>query len=211
MNPAFQRLSDAYRAKLFGLSSPRCQLRPVGDAAAWSTQDVVEHLLLTYRGSVAQVEKYLHRGSPTTRKAGWKQIAARTLVIHLRYFPRGQMAPEFVIPGRRGLPEMNGNQLASLLEEDLNRLDTELVRCEQAFGSHAFASHFRFGPLSARQWRRFHVVHGKLHLAQLTEIEKQIAWATHSQPARALSEEAEIPADGLRSQEDGIDRRHAEK
>jgi hypothetical protein len=211
VDPAFQRLLGAYRAKLSGLGSRDCQLRPVRDVAAWSTQDVVEHLVLTYRGSVAQVEKYLHRGAPTSRRAGWKQVAARTLVIDLRYFPRGQMAPEFVLPGQCGLPEMDGNALADLLEEELNLLDTELVRCEQVFGSRAFASHFRFGPLSAGRWRRFHIVHGKLHLAQLAEIEKQIARTTPSQRTDASSVKAEIPGDGLRSQEDRIDRRHAEK
>jgi hypothetical protein len=175
VDAAFQKMLNAYAIKLSGLSSEHCRLHPGGDAGEWSIQDVVEHLVLTYRGSVAQVEKYLHRGSPTTRNAAWKQVAARTLVIDIGYFPRGQSAPEFVLPGRCNLDGMNGSSLAALLESELNLLDVELGRCEQAFGRRAFASHFRFGPLSVARWRRFHVVHGRLHLTQIAEIENEIA------------------------------------
>ncbi len=175
MDAALRRLSDTYAVKLAALDQASCQIHPRGDAAAWSVQDVVEHLILTYRESVAQVEKYLRRGVPTTRKANWKQVAAKVLVIDMGVFPRGQPAPEFVCPGKCGLDCMDGDALAALLREELNRLDMELMRCGEAFHAKPFASHFRFGPLSAEQWRRFHVVHGRLHLAQITEIQKQIA------------------------------------
>jgi hypothetical protein len=176
---AFQRMSDAFRAKLAGRDSKLCQLHPHGDAAAWSMQEVVEHLLLTYRGTVAQVEKYRKRGLSTQKKADWKQTAARIVVVGLGHFPRGTPSPEFVFPGRSNLAPMDGDTLAALFNEELVRLDSELLRCQEEFGDRPFAPHFRLGPLSPRQWRRFHLVHGGHHLKQLARIEKQLEGEVH--------------------------------
>ena len=178
MNSRFQKMSDAFARKLAAKSAEQCQRHPPYDAVAWSMQEVVEHLVLTYRGTVLQTEKYRQRGSPSEKKGDWKQTSARLLVVGLGYFPRGAPAPEFVLPGRGGMPEMNGESLAALIDEELTRLDAQLDRCEQVFGSRPFAPHFRFGQLSARQWRRFHLVHGQHHLAQLGRIEKQIQLRT---------------------------------
>jgi Protein of unknown function (DUF1569) len=173
VHPAFQEMSDAFATKLAGKSGERCQIHPFG-TGAWSTQEVIEHLVLTYRGTVAQTEKYRQRGSPSERKAKWNQTAARILVVGLGRFPLGVPAPEFARPGQGGMPAMCGDALAALLQEELSRLDSQLVRCAQVFGKQAFAPHFRLGPLSAQQWRKFHLVHGWHHLAQVKRIEAQI-------------------------------------
>jgi Protein of unknown function (DUF1569) len=174
VDASFQKMSDAYAAKLAGMSREMCQMHPQGDASVWSLQDVVEHLVLTYRGSVAPMEKYLQRGLPTVRKADWKQLAARTVVVGLGRFPRGTPAPEFVCPGRSRFAAMEGVELGVLLNEELNRLDSQLLACERAFGARSFAPHFRLGPLSAKQWRKFHLVHGWHHLAQLERIKRKV-------------------------------------
>ena len=173
VHPAFHEMSNAFAAKLAGKSSERCQMHP-SESGAWSTQEVIEHLVLTYRGTLAQTGKYLQRGSPSERKAKWNQTAARILVVGLGRFPPGVPAPEFVRPGRGGMPAMYGDALAALLQEELSRLDLHLVRCAQVFGKRAFAPHFRLGPLSAQQWRKFHLVHGWHHLAQVNRIQAQI-------------------------------------
>jgi hypothetical protein len=174
VNAAFQQMSEAYVTKLAGRSGEACQMHPQSDAAAWSMQDVVEHLVLTYRASVTHLEKYLQRGSPTTRRADWKQFAARVIVVDLGRFPHGKPAPEAVRPGLCGIAAMDGKELGILFGEELRVLDEELVRCEKLFGARAFAPHFRFGPLSAKQWRKFHLVHGRHHLAQMERIDAHV-------------------------------------
>jgi len=167
-------MADAYARKLTAESIERCRTHPGGDAAVWSMQDVVEHLVLTYRGTVVHSEKYLQRGIPTRKRAGLGQAIARMFVVGLGRFPPGVKSPEFVLPGRSGMAATDGRALAALLYEELGRLDLQLTRCEAVFGDGRIAPHFRLGPLSAGEWRKFHVVHGWHHLRQLSRIEAQI-------------------------------------
>ena len=170
----FQELADAFRSRLHGLSSERCQIHPPGGDHAWSTHNVIEHLVLTYRNTIVQVEKYRRRGSASSRKPTLREIAQRTVVVAFGHFPRGVPAPEFVFPGKQAIPAMGGSTLAKVFEEELGRMDAELDACERLFRAQKFAAHFRLGPLSAQQWRKFHLVHGRHHLAQADRIERQI-------------------------------------
>ena len=45
-------------------------------------------------------------------------------------------------------------------------------QAEKAFGSTRCLSHFILGPLSAAQWRRFHLTHGAHHARQITAIRR---------------------------------------
>lgn len=184
MHSETQKLAEAFAGKLAGMSAERCQTHPGGEMAAWSIQDVVEHLVLTYRGTVAQTEKYRQRGTPSGKKAYLRQTVARITVVRFGHFPNRIPAPDFVLPGRAGLEPMNGDALALLFHEELSRMDAQLERCQQVFGARAFAGHFRLGPLSAQQWRKFHVVHGRHHLAQLNRIDAQISTAGEASPRR---------------------------
>lgn len=149
-------------------------MHPPGEDHAWSTHDVIEHLVLTYRGTVAQVEKYRRRGTVSSRKPKFREIAERTVVITFGHFPRGIPAPEFVSPGKHAILALSGEALANVFEQELERMDAELDACKHLFRAQKFAAHFRLGPLSAQQWRRFHLVHGRHHLAQLDRIQKKI-------------------------------------
>ncbi|HEX3470916.1 MAG TPA: DUF1569 domain-containing protein [Silvibacterium sp.] len=177
MDPAFEDLHKLYQKNLRGKDRDSCQLHPAhafrGDEAAWSTQDVIEHLVLTYRSTGALFDRYLARNSPTGSTRKWKHRALQFLVIRCGGFPRGVQAPEHARPGKADMPPMSGEELAACMRSELEKLDAKIGECQQAFEKRAFASHFIFGPLTADQWRRFHFVHGKHHLAQLKRIRKQ--------------------------------------
>jgi len=181
MNPAFENLHELYQKKLHGKDIAACQLRPArphrGQGAAWSTQDVVEHLVLTYRNTGALMDRYLERKSGTQRRPNLKHRALQLLVIRCGGFPRGVQAPEAVLPGKTDMPAMTGNELSAWMRSELEELDTKIEKCRQLFGKQPFAPHFVFGPLTTEQWRRFHFVHGRHHLAQLKRIRKQTAAA----------------------------------
>ena len=139
----------------------------------WSSQEVIEHLLLTYRSTGALFDRYLERNSPSGKQKQMKHRVLQFLVIRCGGFPRGASAPDHALPGRSGLPPMSGEELADLMQLELEAMDTKIEKCRQAFGRRALAAHFIFGPLTAEQWRRFHVVHGRHHLKQLARIRKQ--------------------------------------
>jgi hypothetical protein len=181
MHPAFEELHQLYRKSLTGKDCEFCQRRPARSLRArgkpWTTQDVVEHLLLTYRSTGAVFDRYLTRNSPSQKPRQMKHSFLQFLVIRCGGFPRGTHAPEHAHPGKMDLPPMTGEELAALMRSELEELDAKLEKCRQAFGKSPFASHFIFGPLTADQWRRFHFVHGRHHLAQLKRIRKQTAGA----------------------------------
>ncbi|HTD57092.1 MAG TPA: DUF1569 domain-containing protein [Silvibacterium sp.] len=177
MHPAFEDLHQRYRKSLAGKGRDACQLHPTralrGKEAAWSTQEVIEHLVLTYRDTGALLERYLARNSPSTRPVTARHHILQFLVIRCGGFPRGVSAPDAVCPGKSGMPPMSGEELCACMRSELEKLDAQIDACSKAFAKTSFAPHFIFGPLSADQWRRFHFVHGRHHLKQLSRIRRQ--------------------------------------
>jgi hypothetical protein len=51
---------------------------------------------------------------------------------------------------------------------NLKRMNTAIAAAEERWGSEGpIAMHFRLGPLTATQWRKFHYVHGHHHVLQI--------------------------------------------
>lgn len=177
MHPVFEDLHARYRKSLSGKDCDTCQLRPArslrGDGPAWTTQEVIEHLLLTYRSTGALFERYLERNSPSGKTRQMKHHVLQFLVVRCGGFPRGASAPDHALPGKSGMPPMSGEELCTCMRSELEEMDKKLEKCQQAFGSRPLAAHFVFGPLTADQWRRFHFVHGRHHLKQFARIRKQ--------------------------------------
>lgn len=170
MHPAFDSLHHAYIEVLAPLYAAQTQVHPDGDANCWSAQEVIEHLLLSYRSTSRGLEERLRKGRATQAPVTPQQEMMWQRYIGAGVFPKGQKAPDVVIPGQANLPVLSGAELASLLGTDLARMDSLIEQCAEKFGSQPMASHIAFGPLSADQWREFHCVHGRHHLAQMNRI-----------------------------------------
>ena len=71
-----------------------------------------------------------------------------------------------------------------------------LDACRRKFGMGKVAVHPWLGPLRVDQWRRFHVVHGFHHLAQLRSVIEQVAPALVPlrMPSKTLVKELQVPA-----------------
>jgi hypothetical protein len=177
MHAMLEDLHQRYQKKLAGKDCDTCQLHPArslrGKSGAWSTQDVIEHLLLTYRDTSALFDRYLERKTPSQRPRKTKHRILQFLVVRCGGFPRGVSAPENTCPGKSGMAPMSGEDLAACMRSELEKLDAKIDECVRIFEKRPFAPHFVFGPLTAGQWRRFHVVHGRHHLKQLARIRKQ--------------------------------------
>jgi hypothetical protein len=62
--------------------------------------------------------------------------------------------------------------LVARIHEALSCLDDRIKRARALFGGRPFASHIILGPLSASQWTRFHLVHGRHHIKQIRLIRR---------------------------------------
>ncbi|HCT61541.1 MULTISPECIES: DinB family protein [Acidobacterium] len=174
MHRELERVVERFLPVLQWLSASQCQQQLPRRVESWSVQQNVVHLVLTYRSTAQLLERCLAQGPPPSDRPALGQIAPRLLVIGLGIFPRGAKSPERVHPDRLTLPAKSGADLILLLREELARMDTLLAECEAKLGASALGSHFAFGPLTARQWRRFHTLHGYLHLHQVKSLLRAI-------------------------------------
>ena len=133
----------------------------------WSTAEILEHLNLTYLGTIKNMERRLAEGTPLTshRKTfDWSRIA----VTRLGLFPRGRKSPERVKPN--GTP---AQQVTAKILENLARMDDLIARCEFHFKPRKLiADHPILGPLTADEWRGFHCAHGFHHVKQIQRLRK---------------------------------------
>jgi len=75
-----------------------------------------------------------------------------------------------VTPGAEPDQSLDGTALASLLHAEMGTIDELLLPCEKRFGRQRLATHQVLGPLSASQWRKFHLVHARHHLKQIRQL-----------------------------------------
>lgn len=169
MHEVLERLRAELVVLLEDLDKDQTQWRPRERPEAWSIQQIVGHLNLTYATTFAVMEARLAKGGPTAARASLGQRAAQILVVGLGYMPKGRQAPGVVAPGAT-VYAVRGGELSGSVHEELARMDSALARCEGAFGSGRSVNHIVLGPMSVGQWRKFHLVHGRHHAKQIAAI-----------------------------------------
>jgi hypothetical protein len=136
----------------------------------WNAAQILEHLFLTYKGTNRGLEKCVEQGAPLGTSVTLKHRAATLLVVGLGYLPGGRTAPERATP--RGMPL---EEVRQAIGAELRKMATNLDDCERRFGARTkILDHPFLGPLTAREWRKFHLIHGRHHLRQLRERTEQI-------------------------------------
>jgi hypothetical protein len=51
-------------------------------------------------------------------------------------------------------------------------MDTILSRCEEKLGHEKLLDHPILGPLTAAEWKKFHMVHGLHHVKQIRKLQQ---------------------------------------
>jgi hypothetical protein len=161
MHPSTQQTLQAIERAVDGMAPDDWTRAPAGK---WSAGHVLEHLDLTFSGTVESMRRWLEKG-PRVSTASWRQRVGKWLIVHLGYFPRGFQAPEFVVP-RGGL----GETVLTNIRQHLGEMDEAIAACEQKLGPRTRFKHPRLGPLTAQQWRRFHLVHTRHHMKQVAAL-----------------------------------------
>ena len=163
MDAYLQRLQAAITSATLGMSIEDLRRHPEGK---WSTADVLEHLYLTYTGTVKGFERCLHEGKPLARTPMLKDRMRTFVVTGLGHLPEGRKAPERTQP--RG---MLADEVTREIGLRISAMDEVIAQCEARFGKRTrVLDHPVLGPLTARQWRKFHWVHGQHHLKQIRKL-----------------------------------------
>jgi hypothetical protein len=141
--------------------------RALGKASEgkWNAGQILEHLFLTYKNSNWGLEKCLAKGVPLATRSSLKHRVSTLLVVKFGYMPEGRKAPE------RALPQgMQPAEVRSAIFLEIQKMESGLADCERRFGAGTkIMDHPFLGPLTANEWRKFHLVHGRHHVAQIRE------------------------------------------
>ena len=177
MDCALEKLQQAVEDVMEELSNEDLSWHPPGK---WCAAEVLEHLYLTYTGTVMGMERVLAGGKPIVHPATLRQRCRTLVVVGLGYMPEGRKAPLMSVP--RGVP---AEKVRAEISARMVAMDGIIARCEASFGGRMkLLDHPILGPLSAPQWRKMHLVHGLHHLKQLRRLRQTREQEWNSDAAR---------------------------
>ena len=132
----------------------------------WSSANVLEHLSMAFSGTAKGMSRMLAAGKPDCRPSTAKDILLLLTVVKAGYFPPGRPAPAMVVP--KGI---SPQEAMRSIRENLVAVDAAIAQCEERFGGRIkLLTHPVLGPLTAREWRRFHFVHTRHHMKQIRRL-----------------------------------------
>lgn len=166
MDSYLERLQQAISSATRGMTREDLTRHAKGGRdGKWNPAEVLEHLYLTYTGTIKGLERCLQAGKPLASPITLKQRARITLVTGLGYFPRGRKAPERATP--KG---MSADKVMAEIGSKIAAMGELIAQCEARHGARTrVLDHPVLGPLTARQWRKFHWVHGRHHVKQISK------------------------------------------
>jgi hypothetical protein len=171
MDSLLEELKQALDTALDGMSSEQMSWHPEGK---WCAAEILEHLYLTYTGTIKGFERVIAGGTPIVSRPTMTHLVRQFVVLGMNYMPEGRKAPKTTLP--RGLSlEMVRAEFGTKIVV----MDGLITGCESRFGHHVkLLDHTILGPLTAAQWRRFHLIHGQHHVKQVLRLRK----ARHGYP-----------------------------
>jgi Protein of unknown function (DUF1569) len=165
MDSRLEKLKRALESAVKGRSSEQLNWHPPGK---WCAAEVLEHLYLTYTGTIKGFQKVMQAGKPLATQASITHHVRTFVVVGLGHMPTGRKAPAVAQP--RGLP---AEKVLNEVGTKLVAMDAILAESEARFGRQVhLLDHPILGPLTASQWRKFHLVHGRHHRKQLLRLRK---------------------------------------
>ena len=175
-----QRLQNAISSATAGMNAEKLALRPCADK--WCVAEILEHLYLTYTGTIKGFEKCLQAGKPLARVPTLQDRMRTMVVVKLGHMPKGRKAPQNAMP--RGLPP---ERVLAEVVEKIAAMDAIITEAESKFGSELrLLDHPILGPLQAKEWRKFHWVHGRHHLKQMQRLRSKLRASSHELRANRL-------------------------
>ena len=165
MNSHLEQLQQALEAAIAGMTDAEMNWHP---PEKWCAAEVLEHLYLTYTGTLKGFERVIQAGKPLASVPTLAQRCRSFLVLDFGYLPRGRTAPSNTRP--RGLP---AETVRAGIISKIAELDEIIARCERWGLRSKLLDHPILGPLNAGQWRRFHLIHGLHHVRQIQRLRQE--------------------------------------
>jgi len=163
VDPHLQKLQQEIASAVGGLTAEQLSWHPPGK---WCAAEVLEHLYLTYTGTVKGFERVAEAGKSLATASTWLQRGRTLVVVGFGYLPSGREAPPIARP--RGVPP---EQVLAGIGPKISEMDDLIRRCEETLGAgRRLLDHPILGPLTGAQWRKFHLVHGLHHVKQLRRL-----------------------------------------
>src|SRR5271155_5987097 len=176
MHPVLDRVVSQIENELRGFDAETTQLHPGEHVHEWSLQQVIEHLVLGYRGTCGAMEARLKKGRLSQKQdRTYLQWLLQLMILSFGRLPRGVPALKETTPTPDEFAKMDGRQLGECLRQEAEAMDLQFDRCRRKFGMERVAFHPWLGPLRVDQWRRFHAVHGVHHITQLRNVIARVA------------------------------------
>lgn len=147
-----------------GVSLVEAQVSPSTDTRRWSGQQVVEHLILSFRQSREELQKRLKIDRSPSRSASWVQWIIKVQVCVFHWMPEGVPTSYALRP--TGLEPQDGPTLAARFVEEAEMLNKALADARIVFGMRPCGYHPMYGPLRVEEWRVYHAVHCRHHMRQ---------------------------------------------
>lgn len=168
MSEYILRLQEAIASAMHGLSTDDLLQSSEGK---WSIAQVLEHLYLTYTGTVKGCERALASQNTLATPQTAKQRFQTLVVLNLGYYPQGIQAPTQVRP--KGIP---AEQVVTDIVRQISAMAESLTRCEERLGKrNKLFNHPVLGALTGEQWRKFHWIHGRHHVRQILALREKYA------------------------------------
>ena len=163
MDPHLTKLQQEIVEAVSGLTAEQLMLHPPDK---WCVAECLEHLYLTYTGTIKGFGRLLESGKPLASPSNWKGRAQALLVVRFGYLPSGREAPASARP--RGLSR---ETVVDGIAPKIAEMDAIMTECAAKFGARAkVLDHPLLGPFSISQWRKFHLVHGLHHVKQIHRL-----------------------------------------
>jgi hypothetical protein len=163
MDPRLDKLKQTLESAVEGMSSEQWRWHPPGK---WCAAEVLEHLYLTYTGTIRGFERVMTSGKPLGSRPSVRDRVKTLVVVGFGHMPAGVKAPAVAVP--KGLP---AEKVREEFGAKIVEMDAIIARCEERFGRRIHVlDHPILGPLTAQQWRKLHVVHGWHHHKQLLQL-----------------------------------------
>jgi hypothetical protein len=166
MHPVLKSALVPLAEQISTLSKEEAQMVSPPGQGRWCAQQVLEHLMLTYKLTSDSVSRQLKSGRVPKNRRNLLEFFLRVQTIGLGYIPDGVPSIRAVRPTEftpEDGPAVAARFLASA--EDMDRL---LVAARKKFGIQACGEHPFFGIMRVDEWRRYHAVHASHHRVQLS-------------------------------------------
>ena len=160
MDPYLQRAHDTLQQSAANLSIDQLTVRP---PSKWNIGEILEHLGRAYSGTTAGAKRTVATNTPLAGTAALPHMFRTFVVVGCGYLPSGRAAPKSTVP-----VGIDPSTALAVALENLREMDAALDEAALHFGAELkLMDHPIIGPLSVRQWRKFHWIHTRHHVRQI--------------------------------------------